>query len=246
MSSAIPFRVPLELLTALPPTAVLWTEAHASATIPPMSEPAAEITDGRVLRARARRTERRAQILRASRRVFAAKSYHTASIQDILEEAGIARGTFYGHFDSKRLVFEALLDQLLTEVQGQIRGVDLSSEVPPQKQLSQTIQNVLGVLVENEDLTTILLRQAVGLDDEFDQKLSEFYGRVRLIIAKSLKIGMDIGLVRELDAAVVSTCMLGTVKEVMTATLLDRQPGFPNIEVLTNELLSLNLIGVMR
>ncbi|MCI0356492.1 MAG: TetR/AcrR family transcriptional regulator, partial [Acidobacteria bacterium] len=62
---------------------------------------------------RAVRTDRRAQILRAAKQVFSQKGFHTASVSDIIERAGIARGTFYLYFESKRDVFDKLLEDLL-------------------------------------------------------------------------------------------------------------------------------------
>ena len=51
---------------------------------------------------------RRAQLLDASRQVFAERGYHRASVSDIITAAGVARGTFYNYFESKRAVFRAL------------------------------------------------------------------------------------------------------------------------------------------
>ena len=62
--------------------------------------------------------ERRSQLLAAARRVFAARGYHNAGVSHIIREAGVARGTFYNYFESKRTVFTAVLDELTTELTG--------------------------------------------------------------------------------------------------------------------------------
>ena len=201
--------------------------------------------DGRVERARILREERRAQILLAARRVFSERGYHSASIQGIIQEAGIARGTFYLYFEGKRAVFEEVLDDLLTQLRGSIRGIELGSDEPPQVQLYNTLNRVLQVLVANQDLTAILLRQAVGLDMEFDTKLAEFYGRILEIIEFSLVMGMELGLVRPLTPSVVSKCILGSVKEVLGAALLDPDETLPDLHTLTRQILDYNLLGVM-
>ena len=64
-------------------------------------------------RAATARAERRAQILAAAKEVFAEAGYHEASINAIIERAGIARGTFYLYFTSKAAVFDALLDEAM-------------------------------------------------------------------------------------------------------------------------------------
>ncbi|WP_442956966.1 TetR/AcrR family transcriptional regulator [Planococcus sp. MB-3u-03] len=41
------------------------------------------------------------QIINAAHRLFIQKGYNASSIQDILDEAGISKGTFYNYFTSK-------------------------------------------------------------------------------------------------------------------------------------------------
>ena len=69
-----------------------------------------EPMDGRVARAQRLRHERSTQLLSVARRLFAERGYHKTSIQDILDTAGVARGTLYLHFDGKRAMFDALVD----------------------------------------------------------------------------------------------------------------------------------------
>ena len=63
-----------------------------------------------------RRTEtetvRREQILAAARKVFREKGYDGTTIADIVQTAGVAQGTFYLYFSSKRDAFLALSQQL--------------------------------------------------------------------------------------------------------------------------------------
>ena len=67
--------------------------------------------DGRRCRAAARAT-RRAAARRRPRRVFAELGYHEASIVKITEAAGVAQGTFYLYFASKKEIFDELVRDL--------------------------------------------------------------------------------------------------------------------------------------
>lgn len=58
----------------------------------------------------------RKSILDAAEKVFADLGYHEASIVKITEQAGIGLGTFYLYFESKKSVFEALVEDLNTRV----------------------------------------------------------------------------------------------------------------------------------
>jgi AcrR family transcriptional regulator len=59
---------------------------------------------------------RRAQILEAAFRCFAARGFHAARMDDLVRESGLSKGSLYWHFDSKEDVFLALFDALEAEV----------------------------------------------------------------------------------------------------------------------------------
>src|SRR5579862_9367638 len=56
----------------------------------------------------------RALVLDAARRVFLARGYHAATLEEIAEEAGFSRGAVYSRFESKADMFIALLRDRIT------------------------------------------------------------------------------------------------------------------------------------
>ena len=70
---------------------------------------------------------RRDEILDAAGRLFVAKGYAATTINDLLEEVGIARGTLYHHYRSKEQVLQGLIrrhgDRLLA-VLDEVRACD--------------------------------------------------------------------------------------------------------------------------
>jgi AcrR family transcriptional regulator len=202
--------------------------------------------DKRKARATQRRTERRSQILEAARKVFSVKGYHAASITDILEEAGVARGTFYLYFPSKRAIFEDLLEQMFSQIKGTVRRIQTGAgAAPPVEQLYGTVSQLVGVLEDNRELTIILLREAVGLDADFDQKLNAFYSRLATMLEAAMRLGQTMGLVRPCEVSLVARCVLGSVKEVMLRLLGADQPWaeLPR-EKVAREILAYNLHGI--
>ena len=172
--------------------------------------------DGRVSRAQRLRESRRAGVLAVARRIFSQKGYHATSIHDIIETAEIARGTFYLYFESKRAIFDELLDGLVTTLQAQVKRIEVGADAPPPvDQMNATVDRVLQTLLDNRELPRILLREAVGIDVDFDRKLSEFYGRIEAMIMGALNTGRQLGVVRPCDAKVVARCVLGSIKEVV-------------------------------
>jgi AcrR family transcriptional regulator len=62
-----------------------------------------------------RAAERKSEIVKAARRLFQAKGYDKATIQDVMNHLGIAKGTIYHYFKSKDDLLEAIIDDIVDE-----------------------------------------------------------------------------------------------------------------------------------
>ena len=201
--------------------------------------------DGRVARAQKAREARRTAVLAVARRIFADKGYHATSIDDIIASAGIARGTFYLYFESKRAIFDELLDELFTTLQSTVRRIETGPGArPPVEQMDATVDRVLDTLLENREMAHILLREAVGIDDEFDTKLEQFYGRIEALIVSAVQTGERMGLVRPCDAPMVARCILGSAKELVHWAFVKRDPGQLDLHHVGRELIAFTLKGL--
>ncbi|MFN7975166.1 MAG: TetR/AcrR family transcriptional regulator [Acidobacteriota bacterium] len=162
---------------------------------------------------------RRDQILRHARALFARKGYHDTSIADIIEDAGIARGTFYLYFKGKREVFGALLDILFHELDVRVKPVVLGPAEPsPLEQVKDNVRRVLELVVAEPEYLRIVLHHGTALDSQSVRALGRLYDGLLRMIEKSLQLGKRMGIVRPCDTRVVSACILGTVKEVVVRT----------------------------
>lgn len=202
--------------------------------------------DGRVSRARLLRESRRASMLAEARKIFSQKGYHDTSIDDLIEAAGIARGTFYLYFESKRAIFDELLDGLVTTLQAQVKRIEVGPEAAdPLQQMNVIVDGVLKTLLDNREMARILLREAVGIDSDFDRKLSDFYGRILAMFVSALKTGHRLGVVRPCDANVVARCTLGSVKEVVHWAFVEQDPMQIDMKALGREVIATILKGCL-
>ena len=185
---------------------------------------------------------RRAQLLESARSVFARAGYHQTSVSDIISEAGVARGTFYNYFESKRAVFQAVLDDLTDAVFSSVRPFEVGLSIPDQ--IEANLNRLLAVLSRDRDVLRLLFADAVGLDAEADEALKAFYGAALGRLAGALSLGQDKGIVRPGDVALMARCMLGLLKEpIFQAWLRDEEVDAPR---LVAELVPILTVGVMR
>ena len=59
--------------------------------------------------------ERRSELIACAQELFYAKGYESTSVRDIVDEIGVAKGTFYYYFDSKQAILEALVAELTAQ-----------------------------------------------------------------------------------------------------------------------------------
>ena len=215
--------------------------AHGSVTSAP------DLSDGRVSRAQRLRHERSTQIQGVARTLFAQRGYHETSIQDILDGAGIARGTFYLHFDSKRAIFDLLIDDFLVRIQSVLTPVDVRPGAPPPLlQLNENLERTIAVLHDRRDLTRIILLLAEGLDADCDAKMAEFYRRVLDLLEDAIARGQKLTLIRPCNPRIVAQAALGSLKEVMLQWIVRRDSTPDELQQVCHELLSYSLHGLLN
>ena len=69
-----------------------------------------------------RSEETRTRIMDAAVRLFSTRGFAAASVDDICAEAGISKGAFYHHFESKQALFLALLDSWLQTIDSSVEA----------------------------------------------------------------------------------------------------------------------------
>lgn len=163
-----------------------------------------------------KREARRQQILTCAADAFAEQGYHGTSISDIVARAGVARATFYQYFGDKRSIFAELLERFTADLRARMVPIDTSVGVDAGLELLRlNVRSVLEVMLERRALTKILLSEAVGLDEAFDQQLLDFYRDVRALLERSIVHARGLGILRPCDPELVSMVFVGALKEIM-------------------------------
>jgi AcrR family transcriptional regulator len=72
----------------------------------------------------------RAHLIAVATRLFASSGYEDTSIEAVLQEAGVSRGSLYHHFTSKEALFEAVLEDVGARVGAQTTQAALEADGP--------------------------------------------------------------------------------------------------------------------
>lgn len=188
----------------------------------PDGGPQSEVTDGRATRAQQRREQRRTAILAAAKRVFRERGYHGTSVHNIIDEAQIARGTFYLYFNNKREIFAELRDSFLGLIRGSVRRISLApGDAAPLEQMRANFRRVMTVVLEHEDLAAMMLRDPMAFDPETRVEVEQFFEQIVSMVERAVEVGHALGMARECDRHIIAVAALGGLREILRR-LIDR------------------------
>jgi AcrR family transcriptional regulator len=85
-----------------------------------------------------RREETQARILEAAYRVFARRGYEAATVEEITEECGIAKGALYTHFSSKEELFRTILLERVRR-----RAAEVAARLEPGLSLRESLLRII-------------------------------------------------------------------------------------------------------
>jgi AcrR family transcriptional regulator len=200
--------------------------------------------DGRSARAEAQRERRREEILEAAAVLFSQRGLHATSISDVIDKAGISRGTFYLYFDGKDALFLELMERFIQRIIDAVEVVDPHGPSPTRR-IGDNVRRVIDVVFDDRDLAVMVLREDLGLKDEVDEKLRRLYGFLRDMVEGALVNGARGGLTRKVNERVVAMALIGAIKEVILHHLTQGGDGLPDREAVARALLDFGLKGLL-
>jgi AcrR family transcriptional regulator len=102
--------------------------------------------------------ERRSELIACAQKLFYSKGYESTSVRDIVDEIGVAKGTFYYYFDSKTAVLEAVVDELIAQAQAILQEIVADETLAAIPKWIQAFQVVGNWKIERKDEMIALLR----------------------------------------------------------------------------------------
>jgi AcrR family transcriptional regulator len=194
--------------------------------------------------------QRKEEVLEIASKVFAEKGYRAANITDIVERAGIGRGTFYLYFDSKKDVFLELIERYFSEFAGLLGDNQkrLAAAIENQElALAVWRDNMLAILKyhsDHPDLTSVIYSDALGSDEHFSARVDELSRIARKQLRKDFELLQESGLMRPCNLDIVTNIILGSSIYVLMENVVKRR--LPDLETIADEMIEYHIRALMR
>lgn len=124
-----------------------------------------------------KKNERKQELLKIAYNMFLTKGYDNTSVDDIINEAQIAKGTYYYYFESKEATLEEVINMMINEeVESAKRFLNMSISIPEKlvgvitslrpKIDEHEIQNTLNKeanIIMHEKINNRIIKEAIPL-----------------------------------------------------------------------------------
>lgn len=140
--------------------------------------------------ARLNATARREQLLEVALEVFARAGYHGASMNDVAEAAGVTKPVLYQHFESKRELYQALLDEVGTRLLNAITSAT-AGQVDGRTQTEQGFRAYFRWVADDHDAFRLLYGSGTRRDEEFAQAVRKVTASTATAIAPLIAVDID-------------------------------------------------------
>jgi AcrR family transcriptional regulator len=106
--------------------------------------------------------DKKMQLILSAIELFGEHDYHTTTVQDIVSLAGVSKGAFYQHFESKEellyFIFKYYFDRISSELQDLNRQKNLS----PKEMIVRGIKLHCTLLLENKNFLSMIVKGATS------------------------------------------------------------------------------------
>jgi AcrR family transcriptional regulator len=160
------------------------------------------------------RAVREQQMLDSAVKVFSARGYHAASMDEIAEDAGISKPMVYAYLGSKDMLFIACLHREGTRMMEAIVAA-IAPDIPADQQLWRGLRAFFGFVGAHRDGWAVLYRQARG-EPPFAGELAAMRARIVEVVAGMLSraLAAQGREARETDLEVMAYALVGAAESV--------------------------------
>jgi AcrR family transcriptional regulator len=162
-----------------------------------------------------------AEILEAARRIFAKKGFADATMDEIAAATGLAKGTLYLYFKSKRDVYLKTLQHGNTELLKHVE-TDMLAAAGPRAKIRALISTRVKYAEVNRDFYKIYLAVFSGISHpaSINKEFRAFHLQQAQALEQVLRDGVGRGEIRQLDIAAAAFTIQDMARSLISRRLL--------------------------
>lgn len=181
---------------------------HSSPASPspagPDEHPTPRSENGALVPATARGEATRRRILDAAEEIFGESGYYEASVSEITRHAGVAQGTFYIYFHTKREIFEQLVDDLGRRLRAATRAA--IGDATDRIEIERRGFTAFFAFVAHHRRLYRIVQEAERVAPE---AAHAYYRRIGRGYARGLRAAMEAGVVVPADPDALAYALMG-------------------------------------
>jgi len=165
----------------------------------------------------------RGRILDAALDIFSHKGYYDTKLDEIASESQTSKGSIYFHFPNKERLFLSLVDQFADLLERQVKEA-IAQEDKGMRRVQVALEPCLTTFGKYRRPAKILLVQALGLGQPFEQKRMAVNERFAKLIGGYLREAVEQGEIEPLDLEVVSHAWMGAIFNIVIRWVYTGEP----------------------
>lgn len=173
--------------------------------------------------------------------VFYEKGYHSTTIKDITDEAGIAAGTFYLYFKNKYILYRYILKQIQHDIRQAIAEKVASVDSRFEKE-QIGIRTFIEFAVENPHTFNIIWESLYIDKTLFVDYYSDFAKRYE----RGLNQSIENGEMHDVDTELVSYILMGVANFIGLKVLLKLGEDKGTTEEVVNQVMDIIRTGIFK
>lgn len=183
------------------------------------------------------RENKREAILAAAIKIFAQKSYNGTTTSEIAKEAGVAEGTIFRYFKTKKdILIKGVIDKF-TEFVGekfiseQLTNIlEKNSDKDGREILKILIKDRIELVKKYKDIMKVVVSESLYNAEVATSIKKNILPKAKLFIRKFLTTYIEKGVFRNVDLDVAETALMGTVTAYVVQNLFLKQSYISNEE----------------
>lgn len=165
--------------------------------------------------------DKKTRIFQVALELFAEKGFANTSVDEIVERAGVAKGTIYYHFKGKDELFAMLMESGVEFLTNAIREA-AAEETDPVKRIEVIISAQVRLFLNHPDFYKVLMSEIWWLEARQQENLQKIRKSYLSILEEAIRAGQSAGALKaDIDVEMAAPALFGLISHVTLQIVLD-------------------------